>query len=170
MTGLEVRAFHPDDAERLAQIYRDAVSVLGARHYLPEQIDAWLSIAPGPAGIANIYAGARTALVCDAGAGPLAFSDHDRTGHIRFFYCDPRYAGRGVADLLMHAIINSAVAQGIEGLHAEASDSALGFFRRHGFEVGGRRELRISGIAIHNHAVGKRLAVPAPLPRPGQPQ
>jgi putative acetyltransferase len=167
MKDVTVRAYHPDDAARLAQIYREAVRVLGARHYLPDQVEAWLSIAPGPALIAGIYGSGRTAFVCEAGAGPVAFSDHDPTGHIRYFYCDPRYAGRGVADLLMDAIASSALRQGIDGLHAESSESALGFFRRHGFEVIGRRELDISGVAIHNYAVGKRLVAPSSFRRPG---
>lgn len=170
MITVDVRPYHPGDAERLARIYLDAVSVLGARHYLPDQVAAWLSNAPGPAGIASIYGGGRTALVCEADAGPVAFADHDPTGHIRYFYCDPCYAGRGVADLLMHAITGSALRHRIDRLHAEASESALGFFRRHGFEMIARRELHVSGVAIHNYAVGKRLALPSSLPRPGETQ
>lgn len=153
-----VRPYRPGDAEHLSRIYAAAVRSLAARYYAPDQIAAWLSIAPDENAIAAIYGGDRTALVCTAGHLPVAFSDHDMTGHIRFLYCDPTCAGRGAADQLMSAIEASALRMGIASLSSEASEAALGFFTRHGFRSLARRDFEISGVPIHNHAVVKHLS------------
>lgn len=164
-----IRAFCPEDARYLSRIYRAAVQTLAARFYTTEQITAWLSIAPKPEDIAAIYGDGRTALVSEADGRPIAFSDHDAAGHIRFLYCDPRHAGRGAADQLVSAIEASAWRQGIGLLSSEASEAAIGFFHRHGFRVITRRELEIVGVVIHNYAVEKCLVTASPLPRPKDP-
>ena len=51
MTGnladsLSVRPYAPDDAPALSRVLREAVRVTASRYYAPDQIAAWLSIAP----------------------------------------------------------------------------------------------------------------------------
>lgn len=157
-----VRPFRPMDAGDLSRIYQAAVRTLAVRHYPPDQIAAWLSIAPAPETIAVLYMDGRTALVCTKDGQPVAFSDHDAAGHIRFLYCDPASAGLGVANHLMTAVERSACRQGIDCLSSEASEAALGCFRRHGFKVIARRDLDVAGVAIHNYAVEKRRADQSP--------
>jgi hypothetical protein len=51
---LFVRSYAPDDAPALSRIYREAVIVTASRHYAPDQIAAWLLIAPNAKRIREI--------------------------------------------------------------------------------------------------------------------
>jgi putative acetyltransferase len=163
MTGnradpLFVRAYAPDDAPALSRILREAVRVTASRYYAPDQIAAWLSIAPDAERIREIYAGGRSAFVaCLTSGEPVAFSDHDDRGHIFFLYCAPSAGGRGAAARLMDAVEDSARRAGIDRLDSDASEAALGFFLRRGFAHVRRQELEIGGVRIHNHRVERVL-------------
>jgi putative acetyltransferase len=159
MTGnladsLSVRPYAPDDAPALSRVLREAVRVTASRYYAPDQIAAWLSIAPDAERIRTIYADGRSAFVaCDPGGEPVAFSDHDDAGHIFFLYCAPSAGRRGAASLLMDAVEDSARRAGIDRLDSDASEAALGFFLKRGFRHVRRQDLEIGGVRIHNHRV-----------------
>ncbi len=156
--SLFVRSYAPDDAPALSRILREAVIVTASRFYAPDQIAAWLSIAPDVERIRDIYASGRSAFVaCHPSGEPVAFSDHDDTGHIFFLYCVPAAGGRGAAARLMDAVEDSARRAGIGRLHSEASEAALGFFLKRGFRHVRRQELEIGGVRIHNHKVERLL-------------
>lgn len=164
-----IRPFEPEDAGPLCLIYRAAVQTLAARSYTSDQIAAWLSIAPKPRDIAAIYAADYTGLVCEIDGGPIGFSDHNAKGHIRFLYCHPDHARRGVAHGLLEAVETSARNARISSLTSEASEAALPTFTRHGFRTVERRDFAIDGVAIHNYAVEKRLLSISPTASQGDP-
>jgi len=155
--GWTIRPFRPEDAGHLSKIYRAAVRTLATRSYNFDQIAAWLSIAPESKDIAAIYEAGRTALVCESNGMPIGFSDHDAAGHIRFLYCHPDHARRGVAGGLLKALETSAQNARISSLTSEASETALPVFTWHGFRMVERREFVVSGVTLHNYAVEKRL-------------
>lgn len=163
MTGnrggsLFVRSYAPDDASALSRILRESVRVTASRYYAPDQIAAWLSVAPDADRIQSIYADRRSAFVaCDPNGEPVAFSDHDVTGHIFFLYCAPAAGGRGAATRLMEAVEDSARRAGIVRLDSEASEAALGFFLKRGFRHVRRQDLEIAGVRIQNHKVERLL-------------
>jgi putative acetyltransferase len=155
---LSVRAYAPDDAPVLSRILREAVLVTASRYYAQVQIAAWLSIAPDEDRIRAIYAEGRSAFVaCRPSGEPVAFSDHDDSGHIFFLYCAPSAGGRGAAARLMDAVEDSARRAGIDRLESDASEAALGFFLRRGFRHVRRQDLKIGGVRIHNHKVERML-------------
>jgi putative acetyltransferase len=163
MTGkreapLFVRPYAPDDAPALSRVLREAVRVTASHFYAPDQIAAWLSIAPDAERIRAIYADGRSAFVaCHPGGEPVAFSDHDDAGHIFFLYCAPSAGGRGAASLLMDAVEDSARRAGIDRLDSDASEAALGFFLKRGFRHVRRQDLEIAGVRIHNYRVERLL-------------
>ena len=53
-------------------------------------------------------------------------------------YVDPGCRGRGIADAVMHALVEHAVEHGTHTLRLETGDrqlAAMGFYARHGFVV-----------------------------------
>jgi putative acetyltransferase len=156
--GGSIRSFQPADGPALERLYRASVTAIGPGHYAPEQVAAWAARAPSPERFAALMADGRLGLVSEgAGGAPLAFADLERNGHIHFFYCAPEAAGTGVAAALYDRLEAAAREQGIARLWAEASEPALRFFRRRGFNLLHRRDFEIEGVAIHNYAVEKRL-------------
>jgi putative acetyltransferase len=147
------------DAAALTGLYRAAVTGIGPRAYTPAQVAVWAALAPGPERLTALMADGRWRLVAVDGQNrPVAFADLERDGHIDFFYCHPSVAGTGVAGVLYRRLEAEARAAALARLYAEASEVAVGFFRRQGFTVLGRRDLVVSGVGIHNHAVEKALA------------
>lgn len=78
-------------------------------------------------------------------------------GHIDLFYCAPELSGSGVAGQLYDAAESAARAAGMVRLYSEASEAAQRFFRKRGFVILHRRDLKIGDVAIHNFAVEKPL-------------
>lgn len=160
MDKFRIRPFRIDDAVALPNIYRDAVEVLGARNYTPEQISVWSERAPDAAMYGTRASDGRCVWVAVDTERPdvvLAYADLEPDGHIDHLYCAPPAAGQGVGRRLLAAIEVQAREWRIETLYAEASETALPSFTRAGFHRGQRRDLIIDGVAIHNYAVQKRL-------------
>jgi putative acetyltransferase len=153
---LFVRSYAPDDAPALSRIYREAVLVSASQHYAPDQIAAWLSIAPDAETIREIYAERRSAFVaCYAHGESVAFSDHDENSHIQFLYCAPAARGKGAAGLLLDR--SKAAAWEPAFTDYPLSEAALGFFLKRGFRHVRRQDLEIGGVRIHNHRVEREL-------------
>lgn len=156
--SIAIRPFQPKDADRLADIYRAAVAQLADGDYAPEQIAAWLSVAPPAAAFSEMYGDGRAAFVAIMPDGRLAgFSDLEGDGHIQFLYVAPEAAGRGVARALIGRLEAAAREAGLERMYAEASETALPVFLGLGFAALRRRDFTIADVAIHNHAVERRL-------------
>jgi thiamine transport system ATP-binding protein len=64
---------------------------------------------------------------------PIAPTDHDV--QLRGMAVEPDLAGRGLGATLLTAGLDRAFAAGAETVWANARDTALDFYRRHGFEV-----------------------------------
>ena len=156
---MNIRPYRAEDAAALSKLYARSVEAIGGRHYSADQIRAWAALAPSPRRLNELMRDGRTRLVAaDLNDQPVAFGDLELDGHIDLLYCAPEAWGSGVASALYDALEGAAQASGVRRLHAEASEAARGFFMRKGFVVTARRELDLSGVAIHNYAVEKVLA------------
>lgn len=155
-----LRSYDASDADALEAICRAAINRLGPRGYRPEQVSAWLSIAPGAADLHRFYCDGRYTLVA-AGPDdrPIGFSDLAGNGHIRFLYVDPDHAGRGVGSALVSGLLGQAHKSGLARVYSNASELARPVFERAGFQCIARQEHEIAGSTIHNFRV--RLELPA---------
>ena len=155
---LAVRPWQPSDAGVLSALYEASVRSLGARDYSPEQVEAWASLAPSAAGLADRMRDGRIRLVAVAGGGLVAgFLDVEPDGHIDLLYVAPEVAGQGVARALLETAEALAPTGGAARLYAEASETARPVFERLGFTVTARRDFEVAGVAIHNWSVEKPL-------------
>jgi putative acetyltransferase len=146
------------DARPLADLYMRSVVELGARHYSPEQIAAWASLAPAADRLDSIMGDGRTRLVAvDAEDRPLAFADLETDGHIQYLYCAPHAAGTGVAAALIEEVERAALKSGVDRLYVEASEAARSFLMKRNFNLMARRDFEIAGVAIHNYVLEKIL-------------
>jgi putative acetyltransferase len=155
---VRIRRYEARDAGALADLYRRSVEQIGPKDYAEEQVRAWAALGPSPAQIDARAADGRTTLVAvDDTDQPQAFGDLEPDGHIACLYCSPEAAGKGITAALYDRLEEIAREQGMQRLHAEASEAARRFFLRKGFVVIARRDLEIAGVPIHNYAVEKRL-------------
>ncbi len=155
---MQIREFRPEDASALAQIFHDAVHVIGARDYSPEQLSAW-SPEPAPAEVwaSRAADGRRVFVAADAQDQPQAFIELETDGHIDCFYCQPEAAGTGTGAMLYERLEAEARSLGLTALFVEASEAARRFFLRRGFTAETRREIERRGVTLHNYRMTKQL-------------
>lgn len=156
------RPFRDDDAERLSEICRNAIEVIGPRAYSEEQVAAWLARHPGADRYRERVAeGAMIFVVVDESDQVAAYSLLEPDDHLDHLYAHPKHTRSGVADRALLAAEERAKELGITRLYTEASELARRAFERAGYQVTHRRDFTIPfegrEVAIHNYAMEKRL-------------
>lgn len=155
---LRLRPYRAGDGPRLEEIFRAAVSVIGADFYSAEQVAAWGGPRVTAERLGAMYTDGRSTFIAvDEDDRAVAFSDLEADGHVDMLYCDPAFARRGIASALLAAVEAAAHAKGLARLYTEASEAAKPVFAKAGFAVLHRRELEVDGVAIHNWAMEKWL-------------
>jgi len=160
---MHIRPFKPGDEGKLAAIFHAAIHQIAAQHYTAEQVHAWAPQIPDESRFLARGTDGRTLLVAvDVEDEPLAYGDVEADGHIDHLFCRPDAAGTGITTELYESLEEAARAFGISTLYTEASEPAMRFFLRRGFQMIERNDFEIGGIPIHNYRMKKRLEpVPA---------
>lgn len=153
--AIKVRAYDPDDARILADIFYDTIHIVNTRDYTLEQINAWapdknynfwqdkLAITkPFIATIDNVIVG---------------FADFETSGHIDCFYCHHDWQRKGIGKTLIAAIEKNANTKKINHTYAEVSISAKPFFNKMGFTSIKEQEVMVKGISLKNFLMEKYL-------------
>lgn len=155
---MQVRAYNDGDAPELVALYKKSVRSIGPRDYSPEQVKAWLSLAPSVETMhARCRDGRTVLLAVGADDRAFAFGDIESDGHIGYLYCAPEHAGSGIALEVYSSLERHALGAGMARIYVEASEAAQRFFLRRGFYVTERRDLQINGVWIHNFSMEKNL-------------
>lgn len=153
-----VRPYRRQDASALSALYRRSVEALGARAYAPAQVSAWAARAPRSEALEAAMSDGRARFVAEGRDGaPAAFADVRRGGLLQYLYAAPEAPGTGAASAALAAAEAEAAGWGLFALRTKASEAAIGFFERHGWTRGQRRDLALDGVAIRNRAATKRL-------------
>src|SRR4051794_5021879 len=155
---MKVRPYKPEDAPALVALFHAAVHEVGRLYYSQAQVNAWAPGVPDPDSFRARAADGRTLLVAvDEDDRPLAYGDLEEDGHIDHLFCRPDVAGTGVTAALYEGLEAAARERGIDLVYVEASEPARRFFVRRGFDMVGRRDFEIAGVAIHNFEMEKTI-------------
>jgi putative acetyltransferase len=158
MSSITIRTYRQDDAVALAEVFFEAVRVIGRRDYSAEQVAAWAPAPPSPEVLHRRLGDGRLVFVATAADGePIGFGDLEHDGHIDMLFCRSDHAGRGVGGALCDSIEAAAQAGRLSRLFVEASEGARRLFERRGFVLVARQNLERSGVAIHNYRMEKML-------------
>lgn len=156
-----LRPYLPADAPMLAEIYRGSIEELTGDDYSTAQQEAWASAADDGADFASRLAGALT-LVATVDGEPVGFASLKGGDEVDMLYVHPEAAGQGVATMLYGALEKLAQARGATRLVTHASDTALPFFQRRGFQAQRRNTVVRAGEWLANTTMEKRLAANEP--------
>jgi putative acetyltransferase len=156
-----LRPFLAEDASALAEIFRASIEELTADDYGQAQQEAWASAADDEAAFGRRLEGALT-LVATSDGEPVGFASLKDGEEIDMLYVHPEAVGQGVATMLCDALEKLAHARGAKRLTAQASDTALPFFERRGFQAQRRNTVLRGGEWLATTTVEKRLAANEP--------
>lgn len=151
-----LRPFLPADAPALRELFAQSIEELTADDYDEEQRLAWAATAEDAAAFAQKLAGMLTLVVVKDGEY-LGFASLKNGAIIDMLYVHPYHAGEGVGSALITALETIAKARGAETLTADASDTAVMFFEKLGYEAQSRNSVPLDDQWLSNTTMVKRL-------------
>ena len=154
---LALRPFLPADTALLREIFRDSIEELTSDDYTEAQQEAWASAADDEAAFGKKLAGQLT-LVGTMEGSPVGFASLEGKDKVDMLYVHPAAAGLGIAAMLIDALEKLAGSRGVEKLTVDASDSARGFFEKHGYVAQQRNTVTVGEEWLANTTLSKQLA------------
>ncbi len=158
MPQMAMRPMLPTDVPLLAEIFRASIEELTADDYSEAQQEAWIAAADDEEEFGARLAGELT-LVATYGGAAVGFASLADNARIDMLYVHPAATGQGAGAMLCDALEKLAAARGTKELTVDASDSARGFFEKHGFKGKSRNTVSIAGEWLANTTMTKPLAV-----------
>lgn len=131
---VQVRAYEPRDASATWQVFTSAVRGTAVRDYSEAAVRAWAPDDVDQQRWAARRAGAHTFVACD-GDRVVGFSDLTDDGLLDMLFVHPDHSGRGVARLLVEAVLRQARLLDVRRVDTHASRTARPAFERFGFVV-----------------------------------
>lgn len=152
-----LRPFLPGDTPALRDLFGQSIEELTADDYDEEQRLAWMSRAEDADAFAARL-GSMLTLVVQVEGEHLGFASLKDNSTIDMLYVHPHYVGEGVGRTLVSALEKIAAARGASLLTTEASDTALPFFERLGYEARQRNSTPIEDQWLSSTTMTKALA------------
>ncbi|MGV7213856.1 GNAT family N-acetyltransferase [Bradyrhizobium sp. UFLA05-112] len=150
-----LRPFLPADVPVLAAIFASAIEELTGDDYSEAQQEAWMAAAEDDE-FGRQLASDLT-LVATLDGSPVGFASLRGSDHIRMLYVHPAVSGQGIATLLVDALEKLAGGRGATSLTVDASDTAQGFFAKHGYTAQQRNSITINDEWLANTTMKKTL-------------
>jgi putative acetyltransferase len=156
--AMEIRLFHPQDADRIAQLFHDTVRQVNIKDYKTSQVKAW---APDNLHSRNWAKSCsqKYTYVAEDGEIILGFGELEFNGHIDCFYCHKDYQRCGIGRKIYEAIEAKAIELGLNLLFTEASITAKPFFEKMGFFSLEQQQVICRGETFINYSMQKDLTI-----------
>ncbi len=150
-----LRPMLPSDLTVLAAIFRASIAELTADDYSEAQQAAWADTAENLDFAARLSS--QLTLVATVASAPVAFISLKGADHVDMLYVHPGVARQGIATMLYEAVEKLAGARGAKQLTVDASDTALEFFQKRGFEGVQRNTILLGDEWLGNTNMKKQL-------------
>jgi putative acetyltransferase len=154
---LALRPMLPADVALLAEIFRASITELTGDDYTEAQQEAWASAADNEQEFGGKL-GKQLTLIATLGGSPVGFVSLAGTDTLDMLYVHPAAAGQGAGAMLADAIEKLAAARGAAMLKVDASDNALGFFQKRGYQARQRNTVTVNDEWLANTTLHKPLA------------
>ena len=129
-----LRPYRDTDAEPTWQVFHAAVRVTAAADYTPEQVEAWSPDEVDLEAWGRRRAAAWTVVAVQR-ERVVGFSDLTDDGVLDMLFVHPDVGGRGMARMLVEAVLEEARRRGVSRVVTHASRTARAAFERLGFVV-----------------------------------
>lgn len=149
---MELKPYTPQDLEAILALFYHTVHTVNARHYAPEQIEAWADGRPD-ARRWDASLCAHHSLVAWLEGEIVGFADMDETGYLDRLYVHADHQGQGIATALCDALEGASPAP---VFLTHASITARPFFEKRGYRVIREQQVERKGILLTNYVMEKR--------------
>ena len=142
------------DVPTLAAIYEGSVRRLAPTLYLPPQVDAWAGFARDEEAFRRWILDAFT-LVAEVQEVVVGFGGLRDDGLVSSLYVHPDQGRRGIASLILAALLERARALGLPRVSTHASEFSRGTFLRAGFEVDADEVVQRRGLPFRRFRMSR---------------
>ncbi len=154
---IEIRKYHPEDVQALANIYFNTIHKINIQHYTQEQVDVW-----APKSSLETEGWAKKFLrtkpfIAVIESKIVGFAEFEPNGHIDCFYCHHEWIGKGVGKALIKAIFEKAREYKVDTIFSEVSITAKPFFESQGFRVIAEQTIVRKNVELTNYKMEKIL-------------
>lgn len=148
---LSIRAYCPDDCEKLAELFYQTVHTVNARDYTKEQLDVW---ATGTVDLVQWNASflKHQTLVAVWEGHIVGFGDMDASGYLDRLYVSKDYQRKGVATAICDRLERETLADTIV---SHVSVTAKPFFVKRGYVVKQKQQVVRNGVSLTNYVMEK---------------
>ena len=148
---LSIRAYCPDDCEKLAELFYQTVHTVNARDYTKEQLDAW---ATGTVDLVQWNASflKHQTLVAVWEGRIVGFGDMDASGYLDRLYVHKDHQGKGVAAAICDRLEQETLADTIV---SHVSITAKPLFLKRGYVVKQEQHVVRNGVSLTNYVMEK---------------
>jgi len=154
-----LRPYLVEDAQLVAEIFRESIAELTSDDYTEAQQEAWASVADDDARFIQKL-GRQLTLVATLQGSAVGFASLEGIDKLDMLYVHPGVAGHGVGAMLADALEKLAGARGAKKLSVDASDSARGFFEKRGYVAQQRNSVSLGDEWLANTTLTKALSAP----------
>lgn len=151
-----LRPYQTGDASGTAEIFRDAIRVIAAPFYSPEQVRAWSALADDLT-TWDLRLARGVTLVAEVDGIVGAFGQLDPWDRLALLYTHSRFTRRGLASRLCEALEREARARGASSLRTEASVFSKPLLARRSFEPLEKEHVYVGEVAFTRWRMLKRL-------------
>lgn len=155
-----IRRAEPDDAQAIWAVHRASVLGLSDQQYTPEQVAAWVDLAPEHFRTAMTEQGERF-FVAEA-AGEVVGFGAVRGDEARAVYVRPDAVRRGIGTRLLDAVEREVRTLGGGTVTCVASLNAVPFYQANGYVAQERMVRRIGGAELPSIRMTKDLRAGLP--------
>ncbi len=158
-----VRTHRNGDVSGISRLYYDTIHLINSHDYTREQIDAWAPAVPDVSFWKERFKKYHV-YVAEEDEHIVGFTELDTTGHIDCFFVHHEWQRRGVGARLMERVVATAGREQMPRLFAEASITAVPFFRDRGFVVvreneATRRNVKLKQFVMERWLTKRRTIV-----------
>lgn len=129
-----LRSFDAQDAEALAEVYRDAVRTIGPQAYTLRQVEVW-ALYPDDIEEFRTRLSRGFTRVAEVEGRMVAFGSLEPCDHLAYLYCAGRYSRTGIGSAIYRELEAKAFQAGAAAIRTEASRISRPFFEKHGYKV-----------------------------------
>ncbi len=153
---MAIRPYQPSDAERLAEIFRLAVTHIGPQAYTPQQVVAWAAGAGDPQSFGRRLSQG-SCLILEKATKAIAFGQFIPPDDLAMLYCHPSFARLGYATRLCEELEFIASKNRTSTLYTKASELSRPLFQKQGYKTIDQETVTLAGVAFKRSIMAKRL-------------
>ncbi|MFN7119658.1 MAG: GNAT family N-acetyltransferase [Saprospiraceae bacterium] len=153
---ITIETCKPEELTEVRELFRGTIQIVNTKDYDPQQIQVWSSAADDIQKWENLLA-TQHFLVAKLDHQIVGFGTMTPNGYLDAMYVHANYQRKGIAQALLHDLLQYAQNQNIGTVWSDVSITARPFFDKNGFVVEREQRKMYKEMVFVNYIVYKKL-------------